>query len=157
LTDREQAARALLTKLQARRELLLRKREKPVKCLLVLGHEVSGEGIKEIFIVGRNGYLNELIELAGGENVFRQKNPHFPKISREGLIQLDPDVIIELVPYPDPDGKDTQRRKSAWSAVDHLRAVEAGEVHVIRGAFLLRAGPRYLDTLDALVKVLDGL
>lgn len=98
LTDHEEEATALIARLSARQTSLTRKRARPLRCLLTLGHEVGGDAIKEVFIVGNNGFLNELIYLAGGENVYQRDKPHYPKLTQESLIALDPDVIIDLVP-----------------------------------------------------------
>ena len=155
LTGHLERAQELITALRQRQTQLQRHREPPIRCLLVLGHEVTGNAVKEVFIVGRNGYLNEVLELAGGMNVFEKSQPHFPKVSREGLIQLDPDVIVELVPYPDTQGGDDRKRMAAWQAMPFLRAAKQGKIHILRGDYLFRAGPRYLQVLEELTAILD--
>ena len=157
LLQREQEAQRLELALAARREKFLRKREKPPSCLLVLGHEAASETIKEVFVVGRNGFLNEILYLAGGMNAYPKETPYFPKLSQETLLELDPDVIIALVPVDNLAREEMAKMLKTWQSVPQLRAVRNDNVHIVHAEHVLQAGPRYVDTLARISVILDGL
>ncbi len=157
VTGREKEAATVLADLEIRRREATRKKAGNPKCLLVLGHEVTGGKIKEVYIVGTKGFLNEMLILAGGTNVYEAQEPHFPKLNQETLLQLDPDVIIELIPVEKPLPKDLAGKRKAWASVPHLKAIRQGRYYIIHGDHILQAGPRYVVTLTALVEILDRL
>jgi iron complex transport system substrate-binding protein len=63
------------------------------KVLLVVGRNPGT--LEDIYAIGRNNYINELIELAGGENAVENTRLSI-KITKEAVLTLDPDVIIEI-------------------------------------------------------------
>jgi len=69
--------------------------------------------------IGRSSqFINELIEIAGGENIFTDLAPGSTRISKEALLQRQPEVIIE--PHPGEKVSDTRKRNfsrngSGWA------------------------------------------
>ena len=155
LIGRAERAAAKLDELARLRDNLTRRRSDGPRCLLVLGHMVGDETIKEIYAVGNNGFLNEIIGLAGGVNVIEQKTPHYPRISQEALLQLDPDVIVDLAPVAELTPREAAAKQKVWFSVSHLTAVKKKKYFIIHADHVLQAGPRYLETLAELVKILD--
>lgn len=155
LTGKEESAGNLVDNLKARQAELTRERDRPPKCLMALGHEIGGDVIKEVYIVGNNGFLNELLTLAGGENVYKKDTPHYPKLSQEALIALDPDIIIDLVPQRNLSVEERYRKLKAWQSVPHLSAVKEQRCFILHSEHILQAGPRFLETLSAMNKALD--
>jgi iron complex transport system substrate-binding protein len=155
LIGRDRKARELASRLRTRTAKLNHARPKKLRCLLVLGSMGPGEQeMKEFYLVGRNGFLNELLTLAGGENAWRQSQPYFPKVGQEALLELNPDVIIELVPQSELSDAEIKRRHKLWADLPFL---EAGRkhYHLIHADHVLQAGPRYVETLEQLSKILD--
>ncbi len=155
LVDREQAAAALEARLRARMEELRRKRAHPPRCLFVLGHGGESPQIREVYVVGKNGFLNEIIELAGGVNAYPGERPHFPKLDREALLRLKPDIIIELVPQLELEPGMIQRKQEVWSALKELPAIQNGRYHLLYAEHILQAGPRFLNTLEKVRELLE--
>lgn len=154
---RERQAVALAARLTARMKGLSKERPEPPRCLLVLGHGMENSWIREVYIVGRNGFLNEIIELAGGINAYPSDRPHFPKLDQEALLRLEPDIIIELVPKNELKTELALRKQSAWGSLRQLRAVREGQYHLIHADHILQAGPRFLQTLAEISALLDRL
>lgn len=156
LIGREREARALTSSLRARSAKLAHARPKKLRCLLVLGSMGPGEQeMKEFYLVGRNGFLNELLGLAGGENAWKKSQPYFPKVGQEALLELNPDVVIELVPQADLSAAEKKRRQKLWA---DLPFFEAGRkhYHLIHADHVLQAGPRFVETLEQLSQILDA-
>ena len=118
----------------------------PVRVLMTTGREVRSGSLNEVYAVSSGSFLSDLLTLAGGENCVTGKIAEYPALSAEGILQLDPDVIIEL----GPDLQDNERETAlaAWRALPGLRAVRQNRVYYLGGAQHTIPGPRILDTLE---------
>lgn len=94
-------------------------------------------------------FVSELIELAGGDNVFGDLSLAFPEVSEEAVIARDPQVIL----VPDHDRLDFEalRRRPGWELIS---AVRRGRIHRIPGDAISRPGPRLVDALEVLAGLL---
>lgn len=94
-------------------------------------------------------FVSELIELAGGDNVFGDLSLAFPEVSEEAVIARDPQVIL----VPDHDRLDFEalRRRPGWELIS---AVRSGRIHRIPGDAISRPGPRLVDALEVLARLL---
>jgi len=93
-------------------------------------------------VAGRDTFVNEMIELAGGENAIGPTLHKYPPIGAEEVIAARPDVIIE--PAMAPGALDEQHRQAVlyWSRYANLPAVAKGRIYVIPGDRVSRLGPR---------------
>jgi iron complex transport system substrate-binding protein len=57
-------------------------------------HEVDASDPAKIYTVGPGSFVNDLIALAGGTNVFASAKTAYPTVSGEEIIRSDPDVIV---------------------------------------------------------------
>ena len=92
-----------------------------VRTLIVTSADARG-------VAGRDNYLHDVLTIAGGENVIAPGAP-YPTIDREMLIELDPEVILQLLPEASPQVRESAAR--VWQSLPGLRAVREGRVHVI--------------------------
>jgi iron complex transport system substrate-binding protein len=107
-------------------------------------------------LMAAGNWTPELIEMAGGVNLFGAAGKHSPWMTWEQLQASDPDVVIIA-----PCGFDLARteREMYWmtnrSGWETLRAVKAGQVYLADGnQYFNRPGPRVVETLEALVEML---
>ena len=101
-------------------------------------------------------WVPELIEMAGGENLFGVAGQHSPWMSWQQVLAADPDVLVAL-----PCGFDLERtrgemywlsNRAGWS---ELRAVRTGRVFVCDGnQFMNRPGPRLVESLLIFAEIL---
>jgi len=89
----------------------------------------SGRGV-----AGRENYLNDALEAAGGENVI--KASPYPSIDREILLADDPEVIFQLLPDASPQVQASAQE--LWKSMPNLQAVRNGRVHVFTDTWVLR-------------------
>lgn len=147
-TGREQEAQALLASLQAGLDAArasAKGRTRP-RVLFSVMHASQDLGyIGEITAVGRDGFYSKLIRAAGGENVYRGELS-FPRLSREAIIVLDPEVIIDVIPARDnPEGA-----RKDWESLPTVSAVKNGRVLILTDPAHTVPGPRFAQTLAAL-------
>src|SRR5439155_1589731 len=86
-------------------------------------------------VAGHDNYLNDVLELAGGENAIRPGGAPYPFIDPELLAQLDPEVIFQLLPEASPQV--TARARQVWHGMPDLKAVRDGRVHIFTDRFVL--------------------
>lgn len=70
-----------------------------------------------VLVVGRGSYLDELIEIAGGENVFHDMEAPSPPVSIEEIAKRDPNVVVASAKFAA-----TLRASGPWKAVGAMRA-----------------------------------
>ena len=93
---------------------------------------------------------DDLIRQAGGQNALTSGVVSYPTLSVEGLLRLDPDVIVEFAAGR-PDAAALRRQ---WNALDALRAVKTGRVHVFTDDFLSVPGPRFVRFAETIARLL---
>lgn len=79
-------------------------------------------------IAGPGTYVDDLITIAGGDNVFGDLRQLWPQVSLEEIVRRDPDVIIRPSGRPARVEIDALRQRAGWQT---LRAVHDGRVHVV--------------------------
>ncbi|MBN2312188.1 MAG: ABC transporter substrate-binding protein [Candidatus Hydrogenedentes bacterium] len=124
------------------------------RVLICVGRDINSDQLAGMYMAGRNGLYDELIEAAGGINAYRDTKVAYPQISAEGVIELDPDVIIDLVSHIEPDGRTAEQIARQWAPLRVVPAVRNNRVHVIIGTHALRPGPRYILLLEQLARLL---
>jgi iron complex transport system substrate-binding protein len=107
-------------------------------------------------LMAAGNWTPELIELAGGVNLFGHAGRHSPWMTWEELVAADPDVIIVA-----PCGFDLARTememhwltdRADWH---HVRAVREGRVFLADGnQYLNRPGPRVVETYEIFIEIL---
>lgn len=102
-------------------------------------------------VAGRDTFINELIEMAGGVNAIGPTQMQYPPISSEEVIGCMPDVIIE--PVMDPKQLNQQRASAAefYERYAVVPAVRNDRIYIVDGDLVSRLGPR-LDQAAALIE-----
>lgn len=93
-------------------------------------------------VAGRATFVNEMIELAGGENAVGPTLHVYPAIGAEQVIAAAPEVIIEPAMLPGMMDEQRVQAISYWSRFAHVPAVRTGRICVIDGDIVSRLGPR---------------
>ena len=87
-------------------------------------------------VVGRDNYLNDVLEKAGGINVVQPGPSPYPSIDPEMLADLNPEVIFQLLPDASPQVM--ARAKQLWESMPNLDAVRNGRVHILNDPLLMQ-------------------
>jgi iron complex transport system substrate-binding protein len=107
-------------------------------------------------LMASGNWMPELVERAGGVNLFGENGKHAPWMTWEQLRERDPEVIVVL-----PCGFDRERTRQEMPALTgrpdwpSLRAVRERRVYLTDGnQFFNRPGPRLVESLEILAEVL---
>jgi iron complex transport system substrate-binding protein len=96
-------------------------------------------------------FIGELIELAGGINVFGDLEESYPSISAETIIDNDPQVILGPSTHGDQLTDEMIAAREGWG---DMTAVKSGAIFIIDGAPISHTGPRIVDALDLIAAAL---
>lgn len=127
--------------------------ERP-KVMLTLGHSSNSAHVKTIYIAGQHDFYNDLINLAGGENSYQGLQLSVPSISIEGIIQLNPQIIIDVFPEADNHNSDLTQVMKQWKTLDYVNAIKNDRVHIIEKSYATIPGPRLIQLLDDMARLI---
>jgi iron complex transport system substrate-binding protein len=120
------------------------------RAMLVFGRERGS--LRQIWASGGTGFLHDLLELAGADNVFADVPRENVQVSTELLLGAAPDVIIELRREAAPGDE----ADPAWQAVPAVPAVRDGRIHRLDGDVFVIPGPRLAEAAERLAAALHG-
>jgi iron complex transport system substrate-binding protein len=96
--------------------------------------------------IGAATFLNDLIERAGGINIFRDLNKDYPVVNQEAVITRNPEIIIVLHP-------EEITGRTGWQKIE---AIENNRVYAgLNPDHLMRPGPRLVDGFRQLKKIIN--
>lgn len=100
-----------------------------------------------LMTAGKDTFIDDMIAIAGGENIGATAGSGFPTFSTEVLVQTDPEVYIaDSGAMSDPGDID---KRAGFS---ELTAIKEGRVYVIDDNIIARPGPRLADGLRTLAR-----
>jgi len=124
------------------------------KVMLAMGHSTASEQMKNVYISGQHDFYNDLIHLAGGQNSYQGTHLKVPSLSIEGIMQLNPDVIIDVFPEASDHNSDLEQVKQRWQNLVYVNAVKHNRVHIIEENYATIPGPRVFQLLDKMAKII---
>ncbi len=137
LLGTETEARAAVDSLRARIDALVRRTndvaDRPLTLFLI------GEDV--LFSFGRESYMHELIDLAGGRSATGDLAVDAPVLSEEFVLSIRPEVIIG----PWGDDYDAARLLEHHPTWDVLPAIRNDRVYGVDAAVVERPGPRLVE------------
>ncbi len=102
--------------------------------------------------VGQGTYLNDLIALAGGTNIFSGSTAPYPVVNSETVIAADPQIIIVAKGYMGAieETRSKIKDRPGWSSIS---AVRNNRIYDIDEDTVYRQGPRIVDGLETLALI----
>ena len=92
---------------------------------------------------GKKSFINSIIEMAGGKNIFGQIEDPYPMVSEESIILENPQVI--LIPSQNGISLESVCQRNGWKNID---AVKNGRVYFVDGDLISRPGPRIVKSIN---------
>ena len=103
-----------------------------------------------LIVPGRGALVSELLALAGGDSVTADAAEPYPRYSLEAAVARAPEVII-LASHGSEQGT---LDRGKWERFTSLPAVKAGRLYTADGNLLHRYGPRVVDGLERLARLI---
>ncbi len=130
-------------------------KSKPVRIMFVVGR--SQGRLDGLMVVGRASFLNEVIRIAGGENVFNAAVAPYPEVSIEEVIGRDPEVILDMGDMADTVGVTEEHKREVvalWNRLTTVAAVRNHHVYAIAADMYMIPGPRVVDSARSIFDML---
>ncbi|MCU1288186.1 MAG: ABC-type transporter, periplasmic subunit [Acidobacteria bacterium] len=117
-------------------------------------NNVKGAGVTRVFVqiskeplftIGKDSFLTEIIERAGGVSVTKTVETAYPKLSKETALALSPEAIIV---------SDSEDNKEPNEVFANSPAVVNNRVYKINADLLSRPAPRIVDGIEQIAKAL---
>jgi iron complex transport system substrate-binding protein len=96
-------------------------------------------------------FIGELLKLSGAVNIFDDLAGTYPEVSAEQILELDPQVILGPSSHSDQLTANVIAARPGWGK---LSAVKNGAVYIVDANIISRAGPRIVDALETVSKLL---
>jgi len=113
-------------------------------------YEIDGSDSAKPYSYGPGTFGNLLIERAGGFNIGSEATDPYPQISLEQIVVADPSIII----LGDSMWGVTSEAVIAREGWSTIAAVKSSQIFPIDDNLISRPGPRLVDGLEALAKIL---
>ena len=160
----------------------IRQRTQPLshpRVLFVLDRTFGRGHLSDLYVAADDSYIDTIIGWAGGQNAYSRKGVRYPVVSTEGILKLNPDVIVDLVPpgiveklggdellKQNPDATldsapvETLRKLGHqailddWNDVKTVAAVKNNRVLIFDQDYASVPGPRFLHLVEDLARQL---
>lgn len=151
MTGRQDQTSFFIDKLKARVQAVVDK----VKTLAdtdrpLVYYEFDASDPTAPFTAGAGTFVDTLISMAGGKNVGGSLTTPWAQISAEKVIELNPAIIL-LGDAAYGTTLESVATRAGWKAID---AVKNNAIYPIDDNLVSRPGPRLVDGLEALVKII---
>ena len=111
---------------------------------------------KPVIAPGRKSWVNEMLTLAGGRNPFANIDAESLEISTQQALDARPEAVVMswCGVSEDKYRPHIVTRREGWRSIP---AIRNGNIHAISEAWLGRPGPRLLDGIERLRKVIGTI
>jgi iron complex transport system substrate-binding protein len=151
LVNREKQAQELVNTLQKRLQSVQKTLEGATTTPKVF-YELDASDPTKPWSVGSGTYHNTIIEMAKAVNIAAKAESAYPQISLEEIIVQNPDYIL----LADALWGVTPEQVAVRSGWEGIKAVQDGNVIPVDGNLLDRAGPRLVDGLETIARMLHS-
>ena len=155
--DRAQKAEALASEIDRRLQALRQRTatlSKP-RVLLVFSRERGA--LRNVYASGGRGFLHDMLEAAGGVNVFADINAESVQASSEMILARRPEVIVELRSTDIPPPHTHAEEMRPWRTLASLPAVRSDRLHLLPSRGIVVPGPTVADGAEAIFALLHPM
>jgi len=104
-----------------------------------------------LMTAGPNTFIGQLIELAGGQNIFSDVGEDWPQVSSEVVIERNPEFILGPESHADALIAETIVDRTGWETIS---AVQNNQITLLNPDAVSRSGPRIVDMLEEIAREL---
>lgn len=152
---RKAAAATLASDIEARIEAVRRRVSgaKRPRTLVVFGRDAGT--LRGIYASGGIGFVHDMVNAAGGENIFADVRQQAVQATTELILARHPDVVLELR-IAEISPEQIQREITVWDALSALPAVRSHRVYILVDARTVVPGPRVAEGIEMIAERLHG-
>lgn len=127
-----------------------------VKVYLEIGHRITyDDGAYGPYATGHGSPFDQMVEIAGGVNVFDLLDGDYVEVTNEDIVAANPDVILSPMWPNAQDGEvTTQYEIMTREGFDGISAVQTSRVYFYDSSLFKRFGPRTIVAIKKLAYLL---
>ena len=110
--------------------------------------------LRAIYASGGLGFMHDMLEIAGGADVFGDIRRENLQVTTEVLLARAPDVIVEVHRSQGWTAERLARERDVWNALSSIPAVKSGRVYLLTDDRLSVPGPRVAEAVRVVARVL---
>lgn len=116
-------------------------------------YEMDASDPAKPYAAGPAGFYGQIVDLAGGQNIFADLPGDYGQVSAESVIARDPEVIVLADAYSpfNPQSPALVAARPGWETI---AAVRDSAVYAIQADLYSRPGPRLIEGLESLAYLL---
>jgi iron complex transport system substrate-binding protein len=123
--------------------------------VMVAVNRALGSGrLDDVYVAAGDGHLGRIVELAGGQNACPTSAAHFPTVSNEGILFLNPDIIIDVVDERTAAELGTASLLADWRQVADVEAIRRGQVYIVSDDHATIPGPDFISLVERLARLI---
>jgi len=107
-------------------------------------------GSEKLFTFGKDSYVHELIEIAGGFSITESLDSSSPELSEEYVIEADPDLILGTFARE----VDLLENHPSFQSVP---AIRNNQICMVEASLILRPGPRLVQGMEEIADCIRTL
>lgn len=149
-------ARAIVADIEGRLDRIAEKtagRRRP-RVMVAIDRTLGSGSLQDVYITGQDGHIDRIIELAGGRNAYPDSHARFPVVSQEGILQINPEVIIDLAYGLAGKDADEATLRADWQCLAEVDAVRHDRVYLVADDFATVPGPRFILFVEKVARLL---
>ena len=116
-------------------------------------YEVDASDPTRPFTIGPGFFVDDLVTMAGAENVFADADSPFPQVGLEAVIERDPEIII-LADAPFGTTVESVKARAGWEGINAVANDRFMVVSPELSDQMSRPGPRIANALEAIAMFL---
>jgi ABC-type Fe3+-hydroxamate transport system substrate-binding protein len=119
--------------------------------LVVFGRDALA--LRGIYASGGTGFIHDMLEAAGGTNVFADVPKQSVQATTELILARRPAVILELRGGP-MTAEERSKEATVWKSLSGVPAVRTGRVTIVNDPRTVVPGPRVAEGVELLARAL---
>jgi iron complex transport system substrate-binding protein len=108
--------------------------------------------LRDLYSATAGSYLSELVDIAGGRTVVPPDKTGYAKLSKEDLLAIDPDVILDFT--HGAVGRFAGDPKEAWNEMPELKAVRTRRICEVSEDYVPHASQRIVLTAELFARLI---
>jgi iron complex transport system substrate-binding protein len=124
------------------------------RILFVVGHTPGR--LEDLIVAGRGAYLDQVMEIAGAANIFRDTLAAYAKVSVEQVLARNPEVIVDMGEMAQTSGVTEEQKRAVvalWNRYPMLAAVKQRRVFAVASDIFVVPGPRVVEAARAFAQM----
>jgi iron complex transport system substrate-binding protein len=131
---KQREAQALIASTRATLDKVRKRTGGATRPKVIVAVDRSPGSLRDLYVATQGSYLADLVEIAGGHVVAPSTPSGYSKISKETVVALNADVVLEL--KTGARAEDAQRARSDWRELPALNAVRNSRVYELTQDFI---------------------